>query len=70
MSKLGAGERNVAVWWTMVIAAADIERRRQILPKTLLSGGKTFLKWPHLSHGHTDLLKKQNARRGRGAWQK
>ena len=24
--KLGAGERNVAVWWTMVIASADIER--------------------------------------------
>ena len=63
------------MWWTMVIGG-KISRsgRRRILPKTL--GGKTFSKCPHLSPGHTDVLKKQNVGRKyrggerRGVWQK
>ena len=58
MFQLGAVERNVAVWWTMVIAgryrAATADFTENSRWEDLLS------KCPHLSAGHTDVLKKPN----------
>ena len=53
----------MVVWWTMVIGGKDIEERTTADFTENSRWEDLFSKCPHLSPGHTDVLKKQNVGR-------